>query len=229
MLQTFRRIHLGKDFAVLGSGPSLKKYTGNESVSIAVNGAALTSVSYDYFLCGDVGSPLRRWFRASEEFKAVRILSSFIAPLDPFLYPDKSERKQLQEGLRPFTTKARSESNYAPLYAYAPKIAPKEPHAWFQYVQEEFGDALEKVKFFQDESLMLHGATISGVAIQVAALMGAKTIHLYGCSPYDETTNETEYFDANAAGGTVTKLQRKNLCHLIEKVKLMGIEVKVHS
>ena len=66
MLREFRERYKGSTIAILGSGPSISLFNEKEDLAIAVNGAALMEKKYQIFLAGDVHSPQRDWWLASE-------------------------------------------------------------------------------------------------------------------------------------------------------------------
>ncbi len=131
-IHQFLNRHQGEVIAVLGSGPSLTRYRGGLT-SIAVNGAALYDVPYSYFMCGDIMSPRREWFYASERFKATRIVASFVSVEDEILFPSETIRSDLRRQIRLNKKALQLTGSIDFLYPFAPKHAPKSGHAWFQY------------------------------------------------------------------------------------------------
>ncbi len=96
MLATYRGTHASAAIAVLGSGPSLARFRGQQPIAIAVNGAATSDVPYQYFVCGDDASPWHEWFYASRRHGARRLIASFLTPYDTVLYPRRHARYRLR-------------------------------------------------------------------------------------------------------------------------------------
>lgn len=180
---------------MLGSGTSLALWRGKEDVAIAVNGAANVKLPYQYFMCGDGRSPQRDWFRASEG-RATRLIAAFLTPYDPILYPSGTSRLILKACLK-----------FSERYAFTPPLRPRSQHAWFRYEPRPIA-AHDDLILTREPRPLLHGATISGVALQVALVMGAAEIALYGC---------------DLDGPESTDLQRVSLARLIAAAEALGV------
>jgi len=222
VIDRYRNRHAGQPIAVLGSGPTLDLFTGTEPVAIAVNGAAACAVPYQYFVCGDIQSPRRSWFYASRRHDARRIVASFLAPLDKVLYPSAGLRVRLRLDL---AWRAGRRRSLVSLYDYVPFAEPAAEHGWFHYAVPDFPHTAEDFGRLLAAGRLLHGATISGVAMQIALLMGASAIHLYGCSMDNDAGNN---YCLPGSKGRTTPLQRSNLASLIALIRGTGVDVVVH-
>lgn len=111
MISRLRNKYDGLTGAILGSGPSVRFYEEKENIAIAVNGAAFLNKRYDYFVTGDRRAPDRDWWLFSNQKRnlVTRLVSAYIAPFDPFLYPEESVRIKLQKELEEFKQKNESE------------------------------------------------------------------------------------------------------------------------
>lgn len=225
MLATYRDAHAGRAIAVLGSGPTLALFRGQQPLAIAVNGAATHDVPYRYFVCGDPASPWREWFYGSRRHDARRLVASFVAPRDALLYPRRRTRARLRLQRLPHSLAARLRGSLTPLYDYAPRARPAPGHGWFQYVVDEFPADAAPFHDSLRQGRVLHGATIAGVAVQIAVVMGAAAIHLYGCAMDNDTGGN--YLRAGSQGRT-TPLQRANFATLLAWVEQAGVEVVRH-
>lgn len=182
MIDSLRQIHAGKTIAVLGSGPSLSMFQGKEDVSIAVNGAADIKIPYDYFMCEDIRSPERPWFYSSKKCGATRIICAYLSPDDEVLYPDKDVRKQMFQE-RKYVWNQRGTMGYA---YYLPTLPPKSPHRWFM-PHPLTPDRMFFPPDYPTSLALVCGGSIACTAIQMAFVMGASRISLYGCSMDNES------------------------------------------
>ena len=114
----------------------------------------------------------------------------------------------------------------APFYDFRPRATPAPGHGWFRYAQSSFPCAEGDFARALGEGRLLHGATISGVAMQVALLMGASEIHLYGCSMDNDAGDN--YLHAGSRGRT-TPSQRASLANLLDVIRGSGTRVLVHG
>jgi hypothetical protein len=222
MLATYRGTHAGVPIAVLGSGPSLRRFDGQQPIAIAVNGAASSDVPYQYFVCGDDASPWRDWFYASRRHRARRLIASFLTPYDTVLYPRIHTRYRLRLGRLPHSLAARRQGSMRPLYDYVPRIAPATGHGWFQYAHSAFPESESAFRRMGRQDRLLHGASIGGVAVQIALAMGATAIHVYGCSMDNDAGNN--YYRPGSQGRT-TPLQRRHFDNLLGWIERAGVEV----
>lgn len=227
MIDHLKGSRKGEKIAILASGPTLNLFQNRSMPAIAVNGASLSSYSYEYFMCGDIRAPLMSYFKNSTLCKPQRIIASFLAPLDQLLYPNSEDRKQLRATLESSSREARRAASMVPLYGYVPQISPQRPHAFFQYHAVTFPQDLDAFLLGMEEKKFFHGGTITGVAMQMAWWMGAKEIHVFGCS-MDNSDGNTYGIKGTSTGRT-TDLQIKNLKSLIHILNSLGTSVLVHG
>jgi hypothetical protein len=226
MLATYGGVHRGGAIAVLGSGPTLGLFTGRQPVAIAVNGAATHDVPYQYFVCGDPGSPWREWFYASRRHGARRLVASFVAPRDAVLFPRWQTRWRLRLERLPRGLVARRRDSLELLYDYTPRAQPAAGHGWFQYAVRDFPAQRQVWIDSLRQGRVLHGATVAGVAVQIACVMGAGAIHLYGCAMDNDAGGN--YYRPGSNGRT-TPLQRTNFSTLLRWVEEDGVAVVRHG
>ncbi|MFO0679419.1 MAG: hypothetical protein U0169_23030 [Polyangiaceae bacterium] len=221
MILERRGIHANATVAILGSGPSLVDYRGSESVAIAVNGGAFTDRPYTYFVCGDRNAPGMPWFHESERRGIPRIVSSFVAVRDPVLYPRARTRLALRLELAVHSLRPGA------YHSFEPSTRPVAPHAWFRYREAAFPESDDEIFRSVEDGRFLHGATIAGVALQMAWLFGASRIRLYGVGLDNDTGDR--YAHAGRSRGRSTPLQRTLLSRLASAVERRGVPVEVHG
>jgi len=205
VLEQLRDRHTGATFAIIGSGPSGRAYAGREDVAIAVNGGALVDVPFHYFACGDISSPDTQWFHAASAYQVRRLIASFVAPFDAAMYPEPDLRARLQADLRA--------TRGTPPYDYVPLARPVGRHAWFRYAVPHFPHAHATLDRFCAQARVAHGATIAGVALQIAHLMGAASLVLYGCNL--DNDDGRNYLHPRASVGRTLPVQRTNMATLV--------------
>jgi hypothetical protein len=226
MIEELVDLHKGARIAVLGSGPSLRLFTGQQPVAIAVNGAAFHRAAYQYFVCGDIQSPLQDWFYASRDRKEVkRVIASFLTSVDRELYDDEA-RRRVQEAVAPAVFAAAENRSQKPLYDFIPPERPRNGHLWFRYAVDPLPADREAFLASMRDRRLLHGGTIAGVAVQLAYLMGASEVHLWGCSMDNDSGGN--YADPRSNGRT-TDAQRRNLASLLRLLKDLGISIEIHG
>lgn len=228
-VESIRKKHAGKDIAVVASGPSSVSFSGREDVSIAVNGAAELFPATDYFVCMDGRSPRRAWFNTPS---GARILSSYVIPFSAAAYPDARARHHVQEELAAWLNKpfmGEEElldvliETYDPrLWSFTPSLEPACPHVYFN-VGEDFS------LVSRDQELIIHGASVSGAALQIAFLMGARNIHLYGCSFDNDGGARYCYHPKESEHGKTEPYHVPNMDRLIGIVGRLGVDVYVHG
>ncbi|MCR4284741.1 MAG: hypothetical protein NUV97_01695 [archaeon] len=225
-IQDFRGIHDGATIAILGSSPTIQLYNGREDVAIAVNGASIcdTIKEYgaDYFVCGDKMSPWRAWFGGSRETCRSRLLAPFVAPYDSQVIPDESERtvlaSQLEENVFHQEEKG-GDIGFSPDFT---RIAV--PHGVFVYSE------LWDQKIHKGQEKFCRGGTISGVAAQIALVMGAKEVHLYGCSfgKPDPSGRHYGYDNGNEPGG-IDSFHPIKMDYILSRLVEEGVDVFSHG
>jgi hypothetical protein len=203
MLETLRDIFPDSTIAVIGSAPSAVLYEDNGyDATIAVNGASQLLprvVGSKYFLSGDAGASKQSWYAAILH-GVVQILRPMAAIYSPIFVQDPSQRRALvrlwedyldlhpeqvrvipnrtvPEGDKRVPTRDLEYDN--PFYEILlRRIPPCSPHAVFNVGLPQ--------PITKDMHKLRRGPTSAGCALQVAYLMGASTIHMYGV----EMTNQ---------------------------------------
>ncbi len=199
--------HPGARIAVVGSGPSADLYPGNAQISIGVNGAALLGPRYDYFLAGDHNAPAREWFNIN--CSNIRVIAELIATTDKQLYPDIAfpdlvrmavpvhKRRDIPEVPRPVS-----------------------PHITFKY--RSFKDVLPASRF----NFLMYRGTISCCALQLAWMMGAREVDLYGCN---FTHKGGSYFYKSEFKGRVVETQYQVMQAMINQLRDNGLLINIHG
>jgi hypothetical protein len=221
---SIRGKYRGASIAVLGSGPSLPHlFEGKEDVVIGVNGAGALLRLQDYFLSDDSAAPSKSWFQALDK-RITMILTSGAAIRVPEFFPDPRMRSSLG---RDYEDKVRawldlsevssgslddygrtdnlqyprksSDGRYylLPTHPFLDEFernlpSPELPHIILKYRSVNEPLSREQIR------LNMEG-TSSHMALQVAYIMGAREIHLYGVefsnTPENGKTNESgNYF-----------------------------------
>ena len=191
-----------------------------------MNGAAACAQPYQYFACGDLAAPQQAWFRASRRYGARRIVASYLAPYDDILFPWRRVRWRLRLERLPRGLRARIRRAAEPLYDYAPSAAPAPGHGWFRYAPGAFPASAEDLLRRLRGGRVVHGATIAGVAVQLAHVMGAAEIHLYGCSMDNDTGDN---YALPGSTGRTTALQRDNFASLLDWLRTDGAAIIRHD
>lgn len=209
--------------AILGSGPSLSLFQDGYDCTIAVNGAALADFKYDYFMCGDHLSPKRDWFLASQRVNATRIIANFLAPFDPIVVPEKNDRDIMRN--MPLFKKKFSFMNRFSYFRFRPIRGACPPHHYFFYnpLSDTFLVRPVTSKFEGETPRFYCGATIAGVALQLASYMGAAEVHMYGVdmNNFDGKT----YLDPARNRGRIQRAQVRKLAWLTKRIQATGAEV----
>lgn len=219
-INKYRRIHEGSSIAVLGSSPTLQLYKGNEDIAIAVNGALMglrADLHVEYFMAGDKESHLRQWFLSSEEYAATRIVSSFVLPHDPVIIPDETERARLQRLLQEHI-----ETNMHHIDFTLDDYVLNSRHGFFRYNRPW------EQKISPNQEWFTKSSTISGVAAQMALVMGAKEIHLYGCS-FGDVEGKHYSYDSRGEPGMIKPWQPINMDFLLMQIIRQDIQVYSHG
>lgn len=223
----------GASVAILGAGPTITQYKGKEDITIAANGACLIDKPIDYFIAGDKNAPRRPWWRHSLDQHSIRLISAYIAPYDPKLYPDKEIRWEEQQRLEKNYTKNIILDEKSPnllqenAYVYfEPNHPTAKPHQYFR-----FGGFADQESNLADPTRKapLWGGTITSIAIQIANTLGARTIHLYGCGFNNPDGKKYHYTCAEQHKGMITTQQRKIMQKTIDDTRARGIEVIIHG
>lgn len=222
-IDKFRGIHPKSSIAILGSSPTIKLYKGEEDISIAVNGVVMCNLpnTPEYYMCGDKESFRRTWFEHSKTKARTRIVATFVAPYDSLVLPNENERSKLQKIL---DTDEFHMSDKGGNIKFSPDFEEiEEPHGIFKYA-----DIWEE-KINPDQKRLCRGGTISGVATQMAMIMGAKEIHLYGCS-FGKPPKEEHYaYDNKKEPGGINKNHPIVMDYILSMINLYGIKIYSHG
>jgi len=223
MINSLRDKFKGNNMAILGSDPSVSLYEEKEDIAIALNGAALLDKDYNLFLTGDTAAPKREWWLSSGDKNLVtRLVSSYIAPFDPFLYPNEIVRGFLQDELDE-TIRLNQDKKY-PYTSYIPSVKPSDGHFYFKFggKGKEFVDNIspEQKEFFW-------GGTISAIALQISLVMGFKEINLYGCG-FNNFEGSNYFYNCSEDQKGKIKLDQIEIMQLtVDKIRTFGVEVNI--
>jgi hypothetical protein len=214
----------------------LSSFQGGYDCTIAVNGASFVDHKYHYFMCGDFQSPEREWFLGSERMDSTRIIANFLAPFDPIVVPEIKYRNTMQSlpifkkklSLRSHFSPHRFKRNRSEYYKFQPTVAPCPPHQYFYYNPLSQTSEVQPVTSeFQGETPRFYfGATIAGVALQLASYMGAAEVHLYGVdmNNFDGKT----YHDPGKSSGRIKESHVRRMTWLTNEIQKAGTRVIFH-
>jgi len=199
MLNELRGIYENKSIAVLGSAPSVTLFDHLEDVAIGINGASKLLTSGDYFLSGDERVHMRSWFTDMAE-GVIKIIRSQAALYCEELFDESANIQKIREAYEsyilsnlpieydlPFTDlESRvyiSQDGFRGVLPGAPEIEDlfsnipdcKDPNIVLRNVNWK---PSEKISY--DQKLINVGGTSCCMGLQIAFLMGASEIHLYG-------------------------------------------------
>lgn len=177
------------------------------SLSIAVNGALKLQRQFDYFVCGDCCAYRRDWFKLPNSRR--RIIARLVASCDEILYPS-TDYPELRRRSVPQTKWREVEG--------LPE--PKWPHLLFTYKW------FKPNRLSRSMNFLMFGATIAGCAVQLAYLMGATTILLWGCQ-FDHSAGH--YFYKCSKPGMVARGQLETMELLLGEIRAAGIKVGLHK
>ncbi|MFP4473591.1 MAG: hypothetical protein ACLFPX_06985 [Candidatus Omnitrophota bacterium] len=168
------------------------------------------SFLFDYFLCGDLSSPMREWFRIP--CSRSRLIFKRIAPMDYFLYPQRT----------PIPRKILS---YRKLKK-RPLPPPVSPHLTYDY---SFDDStyFEGAKDFNK---LTAGGTIAAMAVQVAFLMGCTLIRLYGCSFSLSTSRRSGHYFYTAGSshiGWIEASMKDQMERVLKIARRHGVKIEI--
>lgn len=221
-IDKFRNIHRGASFAILGSSPTINLYRGDQDISIAVNGSikcgAVTHA--DYFMCGDKQSPFRGWFKSSLDICDVRIMAPFVAIYDPVVIGDPAERERLQSELEGDEIHQREPGGNI---LFSPDFESlRDPHGVFDYAETW------QERICPEQKRLCRGGTISGVAAQMALVMGSDELHFYGCS-FGTPENGSHYgYDNKGEPGEIRKDYPIIMDYILSRIRSEG-DVRIIS
>lgn len=238
MLATFKNAHHGKKIAVLGSGPSVKLFSRKEDAVIGVNGAAKLLEPGDYFLSGDKRAHLRSWFLELRDGIAC-MLKPHAAMYSARFYPDEKIRAGLIAFYEGYMAQHPEEVHVsddgfrairrgnAVVDCFIENFPlPAQPHAIIRKYDPD--QSLSK-----DMDALINGGSSACEAMQVAFVMGAKSIHLYGVQFNNDAIGDpnshtgTNYFYVPNKGeeGRTKDSQLQVMDGLIAKAMELGTNV----
>lgn len=197
MIKALHNIYEGATIAIVGSGPTATDFIKSKSdISIGVNGAAKLGKQFDYFMCGDVRSSTFDWFKIN--CSRVRVIAKLTAALDDILYPIT-----LFPDIKRVAVATTKQSGV--------KLPPPvKPHLTFEYRW------YKPQRLKRDMNFLMFGGTISCCAVQLAYIMGASKIVLYGCG---FTSTGKHYFYHVRRPGTISNSQRTVMNAVISEIK----------
>ena len=205
MIKALHGVHKGATIAVVGSGPTATEFLkGRADISIGVNGAAKLGKRFDYFMCGDAKSSCFDWFNV--ECSKIRIIAKLTAALDKILYP-----LELYPDIKRIavTTPRQGTVKLPP---------PAVPHLTFMYKW------YKPQRLTNDMDFLMFGGTISCCAVQLAYLMGAAKVVLYGCG---FGGSRQHYFYRTRRVGTVSESQRSVMNAVIKDLRERGVRFEI--
>jgi len=240
MLDEVRGTYEGGKIAVLGSGPSLTDFfERKEDLIIGVNGAGKLLESGDYFFSADQAAHLRSWFLdlSTGVISTLRCISAIYS--DSFF----SDKQRIQPFIDEYETYMKEHPEFVKPTAH-PDVsyigAGTGGAGWLG----EFGKRIPEPKY---PNLMLRtitkhesigpeqrtinsGGTSSAGAMQLAVVLGAKEIHLYGVEFSNDASEKTvgkNYFYEASSGefGRTTDKQLKNMERMVEELMNQNILV----
>lgn len=252
VLSKIRCLYPLSQIAIVASAPSALRYEDKGyQATIAVNGGGqlLTRTKGKrYFFSADLLAPFQAWYSKIPE-DAIQILRTLSAVFSPVIYSEESQRILAVRYVEEYIY-LRGLDN---LFHHPDKLetGSKLLSEWFRNlpsahplhreVSKHFPIANEHIVFATDPNAEINpsmlelrsGATSSGGALQIAFLMGASEIHLYGV----EFTNEGKpyqadnyfYSDGSGWGGHTDDGQRLAMEILIESVQAHGVRVFHHG
>jgi hypothetical protein len=204
MIKSLHGIYKGATVAIVGSGPTAVEFKNQHDLSIGVNGAAKLGKRFNYFMCGDARSSFNDWFNI--DCSAIRVIAKLTASVDKILYPP-----DLFPDLERLIVPTAKQSTI--------KIPPPiEPHRTFMYKWWK----PDRLKI--DMNYLMFGGTISCCAIQLAYVMGAAKIVLYGCG---FNSVGRHYFYHTPRPGSISDSQRTVMNTVISEIRKRGVQFQI--
>lgn len=221
-IDRLRNLHIGATVALLGSSPTISLYEGNEDISLAVNGAVCCPHvgNVDYFVCGDKKSPERRWFEVSYQKAARRIVATFVAPYDRLVCPPSQLTSNFRAVLE--NDSIHQDEPGGNIRFSPSNLQPAPPHTIFDYA-----DIWEE-EIRPEQKRLVRGGTISGVAAQLALIVGAKELHLYGCS-FGNTPKGHYGYDNKGEPGGIDPTHPATMDYILARIRSYGVEIFSHG
>ena len=240
MLDRLRGTFEGKGFAVLGSAPSLLNYFEREAdIIIGVNGASKVLSDGDLFLSADQFAFTRSWFNTD---KNLRHFLRGLSAIHSFkLYPDNSLRSRLIREHNDYI-KSLDESNI--IYRedleikvindgkYFDEFFSRIPHSQFPHeLLHSISRGDEPIS--RNQKALNVGGTSACMAVQLAYVMGAREIHLYGIEFSNSVDKGKEYTGTNyfyksksSEGGMTLLSQRDFMDKVIMEIRKQNTDRK---
>ena len=223
MISKLKDLYKGSKVAILGSGPSVDLYKEDEEIAVAINGASFLERRYNFFVSGDVRAPSREWWLASgkrsDSDLITRIVSSYITPFDPFLFPDNIQRDKLKKDYNKFV----KSNDYV---YFVPDSNPISPHLYFKF--GGFGiNFIDNIS--NDQNVLYWGGTISAIALQLSLVMGGEDIHIYGCGFNNNSGIDYHYICPSEERGWIEKEQLQIMQLTINKIRSFGVKITIHG
>lgn len=216
MISELHDRHRGRSVAIVGSSPSATLFTPQIcDISIGLNGSALLGYRFDYFMCSDPDSHKRDWFYV--DCSVSRVIAASIASMDFFLYPEALSH----------TLRQRVAAGWSDQYAIRLPV-PRKPH-FFYYRRLPTKSGLDNFKAKRTDVLMVRG-TVAGEAVQLAYLMGASSITLFGCSFSRESSGtDRHYFYESDQDqiGEIKRFQLESMNLYLSVVRSQGVRVVI--
>ena len=211
MLRRLHNKHPNSTVAIIASGPSAVMAADCKcDISIGVNGAAVLGRRFDYFMCGDCTAHLKDWFTV--DCANIRVIARIVATMDYLLYPAHKYPKLIRMAV--------PQHQQHSLRRLQP---PVNPHLTFKYKWYRVGLLAPDMNF-----LMFTG-TISCCAVQLAYLMGAKHINLYGCN-FHHSKSSHYFYDARADQvGRIRNNQIVVMDNVLKEVRSRSIRVCIYG
>ena len=191
--------------AIIGSGPSAVQFDGNCDISIAVNGAAMLPTKFDYFMYGDRQAPERSW--SQPDCASRRVVAHHVAATDRLLYPEV-DFPDLERTARP---QSANQTLLPP---------PAHPHLYFQY------RPFDVDQISRQNNFLMYGGTISCCAVQLAYMMGASRLELFGC---EFSHRDGNYFQKFSHVGSVSDRQYQAMQSTLKKIRDEGVKVTAYG
>ena len=218
MLERLRLRHHGATIAIVGSASTATLYDPSDSdISIGVNGAALLGHRFDYFACADRMAPERDWFAVN--CAPCRVIARAIASCDRQLYPDRFDIFLPHREAFAFEDQDK---------AMLPEPVP--PHCI--YTMLPVNDANFSALAEREASGLMAHATITGQAVQLAWLLGAAHLRLYGCRFSTETSGRPFHYFYRAEPsqtGQISARQRDTMDRYLALLRRLGVRVTSHG
>jgi hypothetical protein len=201
-----------------------------------------------YFFSADLLAPFQAWYSKIPE-DAIQILRTLAAVFSPVIYSKESQRMLAARYLEEYIYLSSLDSLFCHPDTFETGSRPlgewfrnlPSAHPLHREVSRLFPIANEHIVFVTDPNAEINpsmlelrsGATSSGGALQIAFLMGAREIHLYGVEFTNEGTpyQASNYFysDDSGWGGHTDDGQRLAMEILLESVQAHGVRVFHHG